>query len=316
MTRVLVLGDLNLDVRAEVPQDVPWGEEARTLVQVTPGGSAGNFARAARREGADVLFIGCVGDDAIGDLLVESLETLGIETCVKRATGPSGTILALWKGVERTMFCSRGANDGLDAAWIEEALFVKADHLHLSGYAFLSSTQRTAARRAIALARKRGLTISVDPPPASLIRDFGVTAFRDELASVNWIFPNLEEGRTLSGKRAPERIVDSLAQSFAVGALTLGGEGSLAWSGSKRSHAKVTTIATADTTGAGDAFAAGFVVMYLRTHDIQQAVERGNGLATQLLVDSDRNEPAQPTGIPASSAGNLDRVDDEVRGQP
>ncbi len=316
MTRVLVLGDLNLDVRAQIPQDVPWGEEARTVVQVTPGGSAGNFARAARRQGAEVLFIGCVGDDVIGNLLVGSLETIGVETHVKRAAGPSGTILALWKGVERTMFCSRGANDGLDAAWIEDALFDKADHLHLSGYAFLSSTQRTAARRAIALAHKRGLTISVDPPPASLIRDFGVTAFRDELSLVDWIFPNLEEGRTLSGKRAPERIADSLAQSFAVGALTLGGEGSLAWSGSQRARSKVTTIAAADTTGAGDAFAAGFVVTYLRTKDIQQAAQRGNELATQLLVGSDRNEAAHPTGIPSSSAGNLDRLDDEVHGQP
>ena len=283
MTRILVLGDLNLDVRAQLPVKVPWGEEARTVVQVVPGGSAGNFARVARRQGADLLFIGCVGNDVVGNLLLESLETAGIETHVKRGAGPSGTILALWKGVERTMFCSRGANDALDAAWIGEALFHKADHLHLSGYAFLSPPQRTAARRAIALARKRGLTISVDPPPASLIRDFGVEAFRDELGSVDWIFPNLEEGRTLSGKRAPERIVDSLAQSFSVGALTMGKEGSLAWSGSKRAHAKVAPLKAADTTGAGDAFAAGFVVTYLRDKDLGGANARANEIAHHEL---------------------------------
>ena len=283
MTRILVLGDLNLDVRVGLPEDTPWGEEVRTMVEAVPGGSAGSFARAARGEGAEILFIGCVGDDLIGDLLIRSLETAGIEVHVKRVAVPSGTVLALWRGTERTMFCSRGANDGLDGAWIEESLFRGAAHLHVSGYAFLSSSQRAAARRAIRLAREGRMTVSVDPPPASLIRSFGLEAFREELASVDWIFPNLDEGRALSGEDEPAQIVDSLARSFAVGALTLAEDGSLVWSGSERAQGRVTPLKAVDTTGAGDAFAAGFVTSYLRSSNLQEAVTRGSEAARRAI---------------------------------
>ena len=283
MTRIVVLGDLNLDVRAELPQDLPWGGEARTAVQVVPGGSAGNFARAARREGAEVLFVGCVGQDAAGDLLLQSLRAQGIKAHVRRVANPTGTIVSLWKGRERTLLCSRGANDGLDASWIEESFFREANHLHLSGYAFLSSSQQGAARRAIAMAHSRELTISVDPPPGNLIRRFGVAAFLREIETVDWVFPNLDEGEALSGTAGPESIVERLAARFAAGALTLGKDGSLAWSQEERAQATVEPLDLVDTTGAGDAFAAGFVVAFLAGAALPEANRRGSEAAARHL---------------------------------
>jgi sugar/nucleoside kinase (ribokinase family) len=275
MSRIVVVGDLNLDVHAQYPADLDPGTEVRSSVWAEPGGSAGTFARVAAGSGASVAFFGCVGDDLIGDLLVRSLEVCGIRPIVGRVEGPSGTILALKQGTERTMICSRGANDGLTAERIDEAAFDAADHLHISGYAFLSATQREAARRAIAIGCARAITISVDPPPASLIAAFGVDAFRAALADATWIFPNLAEAQTLTNLDAPEAIADSLASWFPTGAITLGPSGALAWSGEDRSLYTPTETLSGDSTGAGDAFAAAFVVAILEHAPLSQANARG-----------------------------------------
>jgi ribokinase len=115
MNRIAVLGDLNLDILATLPEEIPLEGEVRSPIQVMPGGSAGNFARAAAHAGAEVTFIGCVGDDLVGDLLVRSLQVSGIDTRVKRVDRQSGTIISLAKERGKTMICSRGANDGLDS---------------------------------------------------------------------------------------------------------------------------------------------------------------------------------------------------------
>jgi len=283
MSRIVVLGDLNLDVLARLPCDLPHGGEVRTSVESIPGGSAGNFARAAACEGADVTFIGCVGTDLVGELLVRSLIEQGIEVQVKHVELPTGTIVALQYGEKSTMLCSRGANDGLDPSWIKEKWFQRADHLHLSGYSFLSPAQLPAVKKAMRIAQRKGMSISVSPPPANLICSFGVTSFLKAIAKVNFIFLNLREGKLLTGKEAPEEVATALAETFAAGALTLGGKGSLAWSGDERDRCQIDSIKALDTTGAGDAFAAGFVVACLKSHDLSAANRRGNEVACRML---------------------------------
>ncbi len=271
MSRIVVLGDLNLDVRARAPSDLVPGEESRNPVRATPGGSAGTFARIAAAQGASVAFIGCVGADLVGDLLVRSLEDAGVDAMVQRSDRPSGVILSLEQGTERTMVCSRGANDGILADRITASTFDAASHLHVSGYALLSSAQRPAVERTIRLARGRGLSISVDPPPANLIRDHGVEAFLDLVPARAWLFPNRSEGELLSGVSEPRAIVDRLAARFDVGALTLGAEGSLAWAGDVRHVQTAARLDATDTTGAGDAFAGAFVATFLDTKDLERA---------------------------------------------
>ncbi len=283
MSRIVVIGDLNLDVLARLPEDLPHGAEVRTSVESTPGGSAGNFARAAACEGADVTFIGCVGNDLVGELLVRSLIEQGIDVQVKHVELPTGTIVALRYGTEITMLCSRGANDGLDPSWIKEEWFQRADHLYLSGYSFLSPAQLPAVKKAMRIAQRKGISISVSPPPANLICSFGVGNFLKELLPVDWLFPNLKEGKLLSEKETPEEVVTALAEKFTTGALTLGGEGSLAWSGDERDRCQIDSIKAVNTTGAGDAFAAGFVVTYLKNRDLSAANRRGNEVACRML---------------------------------
>lgn len=263
MKRLLVLGDLNLDVHAEEPTPTACGQETRSVVRVAPGGSAGTFARVAASLGADVVFLGAVGSDAVGDLLERDLIAHGIRPQLRRMAEPSGAVLALHRGGDRSMICARGANEGLDEDAVDPSLFAGLDHLHVSGYAFLSASQARAARRAIALARDAGATTSVNAPPANLIETFGVDLFRRELREITLLLLNRDEGRLLTGCTEDEIIVGALAAAHSAGALTLGAEGALAWRDEERSRARPPARLDVDPTGAGDAYAAAFVVRLL-----------------------------------------------------
>lgn len=289
MSRIVVLGDLNLDVHAVHPGHLPAGDEARSQIWTTPGGSAGTFARVAARLGADVSFIGCVGNDLAGDLLVRSLEEDGVRSAVVRSDLPTGTILALDQGGDRSMICSRGANDGLNADGIGRSLFDEVDHLHVSGYAILSASQRAAAQRAIAVAQEHGLTISLDPPPSNLIASFGVDAFFDAIDGVIWLYPNRTEGQVLTGlgdSSDVAAIVDILAARFPIGALTLGAAGALAWRQSERSQWAAQQTVNVDPTGAGDAYAAAFTVALLGGEALADANAAGCKTAFEHLQQS------------------------------
>jgi len=285
MSRIVVLGDINLDVLADLPVSLPVDGEVRTNVHVEPGGSAANFARAAAAAGADVSFIGCVGDDLVGDILTESLDRAGVIPHLQRFRAGSGAIVSLLSDGGKTMLCFRGANDMIDPSFIEEGWFDDADHLHVSGYAFLSEKQSQAARRAVGIARARGMSISVDPPPANLIVSFGVGRFLDEISAARIVFPNLDEGRVMTGEKTPEGIVDLLMDRFPIGALTMGSDGSIAWDEWGRSFEAADVIAGVDPTGAGDAFASRFIVSYLEWRDLDRAHRAGVEAAQRVLAE-------------------------------
>lgn len=285
MTRIVVLGDLNLDIHAHFPGTLPPGDEVRDAITVQPGGSAGTFARTAARLEASVTFIGAVGKDLVGDLLEVSLVQAGVTPNLRRTDSASGAVLALQREDERSMVCSRGANDGLTPDWVSETLLQGADHLHVSGYSLLSDAQRGAAMRAFSLARSFSMTISMDPPPASLIRAFGADRFLDLLPDGLWLFPNRSEGRLLSGKLDVYEVVDVLSNRFPVGALTMGAEGAIAWSGTSRHVQESESLAPVDTTGAGDVYAASFVTQFLQLGNIKRANEGACKAAGSMLRD-------------------------------
>ena len=294
MKRILVLGDLNLDVFVRDDTEVAEGAEVRSVVRAQAGGSAGTFARFAAAHGAEVAFIGTVGEDRVGDLLERSLVDAGVIPHLARSSMPSGVIVALHRGSERSMICSRGANDDTSVEAIEPELLEAADHLHVSGYALLSEAQWPAVTRAFALAARGNASLSVDPPPANLIEAFGVARFLDRIPESCWLFPNETEGRILTGETAHDRIVTRLAIRSEAGALTLGASGSLAWHGDER-HAQTTSpLESVDTTGAGDAFAGAFVASFVALADLTEAHRRAGNAARTRLLQGSASRPERP----------------------
>lgn len=290
MSQIVVLGDLNLDIHAQIPGTLAPGDEAREPITVRPGGSAGTFARTAAQHGASVTFIGAVGDDLVGSLLKTSLVQAGVVPRLLRSSLASGSVLAIQQGDDRSMVCARGANDELTEEWVLRSLPKNADHLHVSGYALLSDRQRAAACRALSLAAQYGMTMSIDPPPASLIRAFGALRFAKLLPDNSWLFPNLTEGQLLSTATDTQHVANMLAERFPMGVLTLGADGAIAWRGTSRAVHATQSVGLVDTTGAGDVFAATFVALFLASGDLGQATADGCKAAAAMLQSRLKSE--------------------------
>ena len=289
---ILSLGDLLLDVLVRFDPQSGEADTGSEAVQIWPGGSAANFAVQAARLGARVRFVSRVGDDWAGEMLLRSLEAEGVTAWVKVIDGqPSGRVLVMVEpDGHRKMWSYPGASSTLSPADLDPSWFDNLDVFHLTGYSLLRDGPREAALKALEIARNESVggspLLTLDPNPPHLIADYGQQRFREVLARLRFdmLFPNLEEGRLLTGKETPEDIAASLLEISPLVVLTLGAEGCLvAHEGQMLRVPASTAEAIADATGAGDAFAAAFVVEYLQTRNVTAAAEAANRLAAGVV---------------------------------
>jgi sugar/nucleoside kinase (ribokinase family) len=244
---VCTLGDLTLDVVVRLSGPVATGGDTNASIRIGPGGQAANVAAWAASLGSKARFIGRTGADEAGKLMGGRLVDLGVELAGPVA-GRTGTICALVTADgERSMASDRGTAtelraDDLDAPWF------KCDHLHVSGYALMVEPVRTAALHAVELARAHDARVSVDLASWSGIRDSGVDAFRAAIRAVapEVVFANDEEEREVGAS-----VVDALW------IVTHGARG-CSFGDDEREALPVDAVV--DTTGAGDALAAGWIV--------------------------------------------------------
>lgn len=245
--RLVCLGDLLLDVivRLEEPLAAGLRADAAAVTQVGPGGQAANVAAWAAALGAQARFVGKRGDDEAGRLVAAGLASRGVDVVGPVAEGRTGVVVSLVSpDGDRTMASDRGVAPELRADELDESWFADCDHLHLSGYSLLRSPIDEAALRAASLAPR----VSVDLSSWSVIEAFGAGRFRERLEAVApaVVFANEDEERLLGGPLAGSTWV---LKRGAAGAVVDG-----------VAHAAARPERVVDTTGAGDALAAGFLV--------------------------------------------------------
>ncbi len=179
---------------------------------------------------------------------------------------PTGCVVVLVEASgARTMLSDRGANLALRADDLPLALFRGGGHLHLTGHTLLWDETRAVGLDAIHLAREAGMSVSVDPSAAALLRDVGPHRFLEWTRGADYFFPNQEEGRVLTGRTDPEAIAEVLSEWYAEVALKLGAAGARWCRRGERGIARAAASREiVDSTGAGDAFAAGFLSQRLR----------------------------------------------------
>ena len=271
------LGDLIDDVVIRVADPLNLASDTDAVIVRRPGGSAANVARAAARTGASVRFIGQVGDDAVGAALVEEMAAAGVDVSCVRRGGRTGTIAVLVDGTgERTMLTDRGACAELDEPveiWLDGV-----DVLHVPMYSLWGGATATTAGTALGWAAERHIAISVDLSSTALLRRVGVDAVRDLLERVrpDVVFANADEAETFD-IGAP-----------VAGALTIVKQGSrptrcLRADGAEFVVAVDPIDGPVDSTGAGDAFAAGFLTAPWRD-DPRAAVVAGHDVARAHLT--------------------------------
>jgi len=285
---IVVVGDLMVDVVAALPGPLACGSDTPAAIEHHQGGSGANVG-AWLGAGS---FVGRAGADPLGDAAVAALAAAGVEARVQRdAERPTGTCIVLvHPGGERTMVPDPGANDALEPDDLPSA-----DHLHVTGYGLLRDGSRPAVLAALAQARERGMTISVDPSSAAPLAGAGAERFLGWIGGAGLLLPNAAEARVLSGEPDPERAALALARrasgSSASAGLTrrsevvvkLGTGGALWTDGARVLHAPAEPVAVVDTTGAGDAFAAGLLAARLDGAQPAEALRAGCRLAARAV---------------------------------
>jgi sugar/nucleoside kinase (ribokinase family) len=248
----VVVGDLMVDVVAALPGELAHGSDTPARIAQHQGGSGANVAAWRAATGARVAFAGRAGADPLGDAAVAALD--GVALAVERdPERPTGTCIVLvHPGGERTMIPDAGANDALELAALPEG-----EHLHLTGYGLLREGSRPAMLRALELARERGMSVSVDPSSAAPLA--AEPAFLGWVARAGLLLPNADEARVLTGEADPARAARALAGGGREVVVTLGAEGALWSDGDRVLRAPAAAAEVVDTTGAGDAFAAGLL---------------------------------------------------------
>ena len=237
--RIVTLGDLLLDVVVRLDSELVPGDDQPAQTGTGPGGQAANVAAWAAKLGADATFVGRIGSDATGELVLRGLTDRGVAFRGPVA-GRTGVVVSISSSGDRTMASDRGTAPELAAHDLEPAWF-DCDVLHISGYALLREPIASAAAAAAGHARAYGGTVSVDVSAWTLVDD----AFRARVVAV-----------------APELVFATELEQDAVGALDTRwvlkrGARGLSVDGSDYPAVDVEVV---DTTGAGDALAAGFLV--------------------------------------------------------
>jgi sugar/nucleoside kinase (ribokinase family) len=247
------LGDLLLDVIVRLEQPLEAGTDAAALTRTGAGGQAANVAAWAATLGAEARFVGKRGDDPAGSLAAGELARLGVTVLGPVALGRNGVVVSIvGEEGERAMASDRGVAPTLSADELEPAWFEGATHLHLSGYSLMASPIDRAATRAAELVRSGGGTVSVDLASRRVIAEFGPQRLRDLLLELapELVFSNEEERAEIGLNAAPDSTW-VLKRGAAGAAVELDG---------KRSEFPAVPADVVDTTGAGDAFAAGYLV--------------------------------------------------------
>jgi sugar/nucleoside kinase (ribokinase family) len=267
MPRIVVLGDLMVDVVLAPAQPMLAGSDVPGHVALAAGGSAATTARWIGRLGGRSTLIASVGRDAAGRALVDVVRADKVTARVMRVagarTGRIGVLVA--PDGERSFVADRGAADALHPDDLHAAWFAGADALHLPVYSLIGQPLGQAGLRAIELARAAGAIVSLDLASIGPLLAGGRRAARERMDAIapDLLFATAAEAEAFLGHAAVEGLLDvatvAVVKRGAKGATVLarGDDGRV------RFEVATERRRTADTTGAGDAFDAGFLVAWL-----------------------------------------------------
>jgi len=277
------IGDLIEDVvvwlNGELKNQIDIGSDTDSIIVRTRGGSAANVAMFGALTGTPSRFIGQVGNDNLGEQLCASLRGSGVDVCTE-ARGRTGSIVVVVQpNGERTFLTDRGVASDLSVFDAQHLAGVSI--VHVPTYSLAHDPLATTAIQYIRAARASGALISIDASSTSVLRDYGISRYSELIASIapDVFLCNNDEAALLN--------IDSARPMPGVELTVI-----------KRGALPVTAITAAgvvtevaippvakivDTTGAGDAFAAGFLPIYATSRNIKDSITNGNLIASRVL---------------------------------
>jgi sugar/nucleoside kinase (ribokinase family) len=277
---LVTIGDLVEDVVVHLGGPINVASDTDVVVTRRRGGSAANMAATTARLGHLARFVGQVGDDGTGETVVAALRAEGVDVRVQRG-GRTGTIVCLVDTTgERTMLADRGACvdlGPLDPTWLDDAHTV-----HVPFYSLSTGTLAATTIALIGLAHERGVRVSLDASSVGVMAAMGHHAVVELVRFVrpDVVLCNEDEADFLGESCWPEELAAGLV-------IVKRGAEPASVRRADRSEVEVAAhrIGTVDdTTGAGDAFAAGFLVACSQGAEPEDAVAGGHSSAATLLT--------------------------------
>ncbi|MEJ6574592.1 MAG: PfkB family carbohydrate kinase [Actinomycetes bacterium] len=283
--KILCIGDIMLDVTVLLNRPIIEGLETRAEISTQGGGAAANVASWLSYNKTPTYLVARVGDDSAGQTLLSELDACGVEHSNSTVPNTSTGVVVVIVGVdgERTMFPDSGANSGLGVKDLPD--LSKFSAVYLSAYSLINPESRAGVLEIITEIKRAGLPIILDPATVGVLMEVGVAAASEWLNFVDAIILNEEESHYLTGRDNPIEAAAELLKKVKTVVIKRGSNGAL---GQNRDGQLIQVEAhpatVINTTGAGDAFAAGFISVWMNNGVLLDALDSGTQLAAKCVA--------------------------------
>ncbi len=295
---VLVIGDALRDYQYEVESIPQAGQDTRIINSgKNSGGSGANSAIALSYLKAACAFCGRIGRDEAGKEMLKQMDAVGLDTSLVQFGKDTGyTLTFIDKNGERTMFSYRGcAGEEFELSRELIASLKNIKLLLLSGYLLANKNQVDFALEAASIVKQAGGLVALDASPNIALVDSETRERMMKLTDI--LLPNKNELQFLAGMDDVQQAMNSLITKVPCIAAKLGSMGSAmlirkgfrttgdkAFTERKQYSSPAVEVVPVDTTGAGDAFNAGFIASFLKDDNPENWLESGNHIAARVIM--------------------------------
>ncbi len=275
--RVLVVGDVMTDVIVMPEGPIVKGSDRRATVRSRPGGSGANQAVWLGAMGAPVVFAARVGaaDRSMYENYFRGLDVVPV--LAGDRDQPSGVLVTIVDpDGERSFLTDRGANLNLSSEDLPESLLDGVGMVVVSGYSFFAPGPRAAVQALFSTARARGIAVAIDPASVGFLVEVGAASFLDWTRGADFIFANESEAEALTGVSGHVAQMRALGGHYGTVLIKRGRLGAaIGGRDGVRLELPAPPVSVVDSTGAGDAFAAGFIAAHLTGAEEAAALAQG-----------------------------------------
>jgi sugar/nucleoside kinase (ribokinase family) len=261
------------------------GSDTISQISTHGGGAAANTATWLASSGHKVFYVCRLGDDAAGRVIANEFDAWNIEYksefLKEHRTGI--VVVLVDQNGERSMFPDRGANSGLSELDLPDLNRFSA--VFLSGYALFNPQSQAGVLRMINKMREANLEIFFNPGSVGVMSNLGVDACRQRCKLMDLSIMNQAEAEFLTGNSDIEDALNELSKDVETVVITTSSKGAIGKSrGQEIVNSPIQPITAIDSTGAGDAFAAGFIGRWIESKDLESSLKAGNTLASGCVT--------------------------------
>ena len=278
---IVGFGALNLD-KIYLVERIPREDEESFVIDVEfhPGGSAANTIAGLASFGVKTGYIGKIGSDSEGEILLQDFVKRGVDVSgIARGDGRSGqALIFVDKEGNRAILVDPGVNDTISFKEVKKDLVEEAEIIHMTSFICKNGMDSFESQKKVAKIAK---AVSFDPGLPYVER--GIDELKDILENTTILLPNKMEIEKLTGKDFKEGAKQLVEDGVKIVVVKLGEKGCYITDGKEEVFVEAFKVKAVDTTGAGDAFNAGFLYGWIKNKSLEACGKLGNYVASKIV---------------------------------